>query len=484
MVQKKHRLLAAVLSVVLILGLTPWNALAAEGELPALQAEHASHPSCGLTCEHGDHEAVNDWQPFSLEDGGQLTGGSYYLADDVTLLNTLVIPADSEVNLCLNGHTLTGPGASSYDPDAIEVKGNGTLTICDCSAEGTGTLDGRARFAVSVDEGGELNLYSGNFTGTASNGVVDNDGTLKMYGGSVTGGRMYAVNTSGIATIGGTAKITSTSSSGVAAVGNNAEDAVLTIEGSAEISGPNIGVENDGSVTISGGTIKGGTYGFENEKDCELVLQGTPDISGGTAALSLNTDQYADSVPVDARGYTGKPLTVVEQKVNGTENMFGESTIQVRNANKDSFLLMENSWYYAYVYEGDAEEGVLKFGKVSYAITQQPTAENHYTVAANGSPTGYQWYSAEPAMIEVNGIRAKEVEGSVYNGYTGYWENTVAKAENSEDPVTANLFAIELEAGDVVAAEVLNSSELDGIGITLAMIPEAGDPIPMRFAEQ
>lgn len=89
MVKKKHRLLAAALSIVMVLGLAPANAWAADGELPAPQAPEAhSHPICGAACSgHDDTHVPVNWTPFSLADGGELTTGCYYLnvtvSDDV-----------------------------------------------------------------------------------------------------------------------------------------------------------------------------------------------------------------------------------------------------------------------------------------------------------------------------------------------------------------------------------------------------------------
>ena len=82
----KHRLFnrafAALLSVMLVIGLMPVTALAA--------GEHDSHS--------------NNWTELTADT--TLSGGSYYLSKDVEYSGTESITVSGEVTLCLNGHKL------------------------------------------------------------------------------------------------------------------------------------------------------------------------------------------------------------------------------------------------------------------------------------------------------------------------------------------------------------------------------------------
>lgn len=89
-----------------------------------------------------------------------LTGGRYFLAGDVVLPATLVIPAAAEVELCLNGHRLLCRSGT-----AISVAAGGVLRVYDCA--GGASISGNS----ALDGGGLLVR-----------------GTVELYGGSVCDG--------------------------------------------------------------------------------------------------------------------------------------------------------------------------------------------------------------------------------------------------------------------------------------------------------
>ena len=115
-----------------------------------------------------------------------------YLEDDITLDDNLTIQGDKDAGaktlyLCLNGHTLN---LGEY---MIWV-GNrgGTLYLCDCSTDQTGTVSGGSNRCVSVSDAfnyaSTFNMYGGTLTGgTASTGggVDVSNGIMNMYGGTI-----------------------------------------------------------------------------------------------------------------------------------------------------------------------------------------------------------------------------------------------------------------------------------------------------------
>ena len=141
------------------------------------------HPICGKTCSHTDNEHTNiEWKPVSSLDA--ITGaGNYYLTQDVTSSKTWT--CSSNVNLCLNGHSITRNG----DGNAINVTQNATFTLCDCNGSKAGNgkiIISSARYGVKIESNGTFFMYSGSISGTGT-GVDVSSGSSKfnMYGGSI-----------------------------------------------------------------------------------------------------------------------------------------------------------------------------------------------------------------------------------------------------------------------------------------------------------
>ncbi len=163
------------------------------GDVVITVTAEALHPHavCGAaSCGHSGHSSVA-YLPWDGTDS--LSGGSYYLTEDVTLSADTHIDISGTVNLCLNGHTFDGDASDGL----FRVQNGGTLNICDCSEEETGVL--------TVDEGnnpvilygtGVLNLYSGAIRAQQSAIGTDTNktaaGSINIYGGTVKG--RYAVN--------------------------------------------------------------------------------------------------------------------------------------------------------------------------------------------------------------------------------------------------------------------------------------------------
>ena len=141
-----------------------------------------NHTICGKTeCEHAGHTSLK-WKAISSLDS-ITTDGNYYLLLDVTLSDTWT--CNYNVNLCLNGKTITG----ASDQDAIKIASGKSLTITDCQ-EAVGTITHKSGDSGrGIYNSGTLTLWNGTITKNAikkQGGGVYNSGTLNMYGGSVT----------------------------------------------------------------------------------------------------------------------------------------------------------------------------------------------------------------------------------------------------------------------------------------------------------
>jgi len=119
---------------------------------------------------------------------------SIYLTEDVVLSETLEVPLNYILNLCLNGHTLS----LSDDASGCVLSIPGGLNLCDCSSGKTGKITGGTNSGVIVgvdkvnqDIGAQFNMYGGSITGnsntSAGGGVkVCNRSTFNLNGGNIT----------------------------------------------------------------------------------------------------------------------------------------------------------------------------------------------------------------------------------------------------------------------------------------------------------
>ncbi len=117
---------------------------------------------------HGDQEFA---KVTSLPD--ITTGGRYYIAAAMSLDSTWTVSGD--VVLCLNGNTITAKSGIT----AIEIGEGASLTLMDCSKDGTGKLTG-GEIGVLVN-GGSFSMQAGEISGCAT-GVSVQGGTLTLSG--------------------------------------------------------------------------------------------------------------------------------------------------------------------------------------------------------------------------------------------------------------------------------------------------------------
>ncbi len=151
-------------------------------QTPPTQTAHA------ITTEHADHTGYTKWTPTtSLPQ----TAGKYYLANNVTVTNTVNISND--VTLCLNGKTV------SLGSNYIDIRE--TFTVCDCNATG-GSIEGSG--TCIINNRGTFNLYQGTLkgTGAATRGVNSHSCVaFNMYGGTIETGNRGVLARAGTTTI-------------------------------------------------------------------------------------------------------------------------------------------------------------------------------------------------------------------------------------------------------------------------------------------
>jgi len=226
------------------------------------------HCVCGGDTNIGDHKShsdmtftpINNTDKFPGSDGGMafngwgITGGNYYLTEDIDLDKALFVLDGAPVNLCLNGHSIKNTANMAFQV-------NETLDISDC--KGTGTIENAQGYAINISFENEFHLYGGKITNNKS-GILNNNGTIKMYGGSITNNigsstQVGGIENKGALTIYGGSI---TNNSGTLAGGIFHISGSMSLGGNVEIFGNKVGnsnrnitlykgAENDPQTTIS-----------------------------------------------------------------------------------------------------------------------------------------------------------------------------------------------------------------------------------------
>lgn len=269
----KRRLLASILTLVMLLSLLPTAVLASD-EPPT----QGTPTEVSQEAQNGDQQQQETKEISSV--GGELTTGSYVLNADVELQTDLTVPEGAVVTLDLNGHTLKGTGNDSV----IVVNGNGVLTVKDSSGNNSGKITGgighpneeygNGGGAISIESGGKCTLEGGTLTGNHCDdynynaGGVYAKGTAEFYmtGGVITGN---TANRQGGGVFGGGSSTIMISGGEIS---NN----------TAQFGG---GVCYNGKMTMTGGTIKNNTAQYSGDFNGAFW----PNIMGGGIKVNSKT---------------------------------------------------------------------------------------------------------------------------------------------------------------------------------------------------
>ena len=315
------------------------------------------------SAEEVTHDHSSGWTALTAEtvNGGYPTSDNYYLSDDLTLTNNLIINGQN-VTICLNGHVLTG---KSNDYSVIQVKNGGTLTICDCqNTEHKGYLDAEGLWhkleadatvpdgGTSCDltggvitggdpgtygKGGGVNAASGTtvtFTGgnIAGNtagygGGVYNEGTLNLNGGNIVGNK--AVYTGGGVSNGSPGYAGGTVNMSGGAISYNTTDS----GNNGNMGG---GVYNEGTFNMTGGTI---SHNYVNGTGGGVYISYGKTASINNATITNNTASasaagvYCDTIHFTLSG----TVEISENKIHlGTES---RSNLYLNQSSSNNVIL-------------------------------------------------------------------------------------------------------------------------------------------------
>ena len=176
----KKKIFAFLLSGILLMGMMPVTAMADTPHTHSVGQDNSQNET---------------WIAISGLDG-ITQDGSYYLTQPVTLEATWT--CDYNVNLCLNGNSIT---CDASDSDTIVINKDKTFILTDCQENAGKITHGESKTGRGICNYGTFYMYGGNIVGNTvtgpkysseygkeyKGGGVCNYGTFYMYSGTISG---------------------------------------------------------------------------------------------------------------------------------------------------------------------------------------------------------------------------------------------------------------------------------------------------------
>ena len=434
----------------------------------ASAAEHSNHPICGAAhTDIGDHKGScekatwTEWDGTSEISYDPNNTACVYLKDNATRSSALKVTDGKTLNLCLNGKKL------SRTSTVIEVTGNATLNICDCRGGGIIAAANSMRTAIEVNPNSgnstaTLNLYGGEVSGSVFDSTFDKS-IIKLDNSSARSKAVFNM-------YGGKVQNSNSDSRCSAVHVTSDNDYQINIYG-GEVTcdkGDGIKAWNSGAapVLIAGGTITGGDAALSVLGN--LTLSGNPTICHtGKSGVDIDITTSSATTQNNYIAVTGDfaPAEGTKISVDVPNNQLQTGRIIAKPAAGASSL-SDRAQYFVSAEEGyfveSNSDGDLQL--TACAITEQPTAENSYTVAANGgNKATYQWHSVTKgdAPVTSKNATAKEFRSNWDDGDWSY--SYYAEGVN---PVTLPAFTLHMSQGDVL--KLTNAMEVDSFSIAVS----------------
>lgn len=362
---------------------------------------------------HEDDDPSVTWTELTAQDR-QLKSGHYYLGNNITVNETTDhISITGDVTLCLNSHALTSSVAQT---SFIYVEDGGSLTLCDCGNGGkVESLCGSSRRVIFVRKGGSCTIESGMISGIGIddklNGKtikVEPGGSLTLNGGKVTGSTgIYNQGTTTVS--GGTVEC---DKYGIHVGGNlgvvNMKSGSVSATGSDGVSGIYM---NYGSLEMTGGTVSGTTYGIELQTAVDnksFVISGGT-ITGGYG-IYFNSEKcksplYLTGKPTLSTLHLSKPTTLIFASKGGSPYSGGKVTVSLESGEKESAVIISGISNNANKFTYAGEDFELKEDGKGNLILQTPTtAPEHANHGVDGTDTDPQTWQPWTQATDLSSI--------------------------------------------------------------------------------
>ena len=313
-----------------------------------------------ISLNHTSSDAYDGVQAVKLSEDstGSFTGGKVSL--------TTAVENDRATTVYQEGGSVTvgGSAALSFESEnaltapgygALCVTQNGSVTVKDNCTITASRKDGEMAGAVSIGKMISANNYE---VGTATITGGDINGFLVVYGEATiyNGSFAYIENRGTLTMTGGTVKNENEN-------GINYGIWTSVTDGETDLS--NVTIKSATGIYVNTGqpptiredvTITATKYGV----DGSATLVGAPSISGGIADLYIYSMRTTTDYPsVDATAYTGGALTVQERKFpDAHQGGYIGCAIQVPQENQSLFSLTNSDGNFVYQY--DTENSALR----------------------------------------------------------------------------------------------------------------------------
>lgn len=290
----------------------------------AVAVGHYHCRECGtFGCQIHSNVLYNASSTFSVNKSQNI-----YLTQNISLTAVALNGSSVTANVCLNGHTVTGPDNNRVVYMQLSP---GEISFTDCSAGETGKLIGNAgnngAFSnngglLSIASGTTFSLYRGTLDasnvkldGSAKAGAVMVNGTFNMYGGKVIGGNnaslggavyvpasgkfnMYGgvIDASGISGV--------TSGAAVYNLGTFNMDNGTVIGGNAALAGGFLYNASSGKFTMNGGTVDCfkvvASYGSAIGNEGTVIVNNGRIIGGTHTSTNVTKSAYYNPDAADS----------------------------------------------------------------------------------------------------------------------------------------------------------------------------------------
>ena len=423
-------------------------------------AEHADHPYCGdKTCsKHG--AAITEWTDLNTVTAGSTleAGKAYYLTDDLNI-NSAFVVSSGEVTVCLNGKTISSTNARIFD-----VQNSGTLRICDCSADKSGTIFGGygvqgsaifLRWKANTANKPVVQLYSGTVNSTSSNTsdtggtVTMGTGTFVMEGGTISGGN--AKKGGGVYVGSGSFTMNGGTITGCTATENGGgvylNGGTFIVSGTATITGNHVGEADNNVYLPAGKTIT--ADGLTSGAQIGVTAAGAPRAITGANAADIHDYFTSDNSAYEPWNGTDNAVVLRTARTTPTCNapsgltaVYGQKLSEIEltnpegntpgtwtweNGNQDVGNVGDHTFKATFTpTDGDSYKTVTGID-VTVTVTQADQAitisGKDHTIIRNGVAQSIDFAHAEGAI-------AYELDGT-YTGVTLDAENKKLTADST-----------------------------------------------------
>lgn len=470
----KNRVLAAILSLVMLLGLLPMSAVA-----------ESTEPE---THVHTSHEG---WVDVSGTGKLPTTSGKYYLSEDMELTGVAEISSAQEIVLCLNGKTVD----CTQTKRAFRLCKGANVTICDCTAQTkdgiytAGSIKNATNTAIMIGAetpGAILNIYDGifannNISGSGAVIVAQGGSQVNIHGGEFSnntatknGGAIYA-NTTTVKVYGGTFSGNSAGSAGGVFYVSNGNLELLggTICENTAAHGGAVFVQNNSGIILNGvtitentATIRGG--GIDYTGNGTLTVGGTTKVTGNKLGDNANNIvlvngrklQLDESMPLVSGAQIGVSICTWAA-APGDYTLGGAVTFGTNAVQEDA------AQYFACDYAGTEHYAQVKNGTLRFALPKK----EHPVEGYHGDETWTEWndatslpatsgnyYLSGDVNVTVNnGIAVSSAQNIVLclNGYTVTGKTRIYRLSKGANVTICDCTAHINENGEFISGQLV-----------------------------